>query len=396
MAALTRYLRHPRWDLLAIGLSMGHGLALLLWPSIPLIALAMWWNANTVSHLFIHQPFFRSRSANRWYAAYLSVLLGVPHHLFRRRHLEHHAESASPSSSLRRCGAARRLDDDASRIQMALIAIAWVSIVWAAPKLFVFVYLPGWALGLGLCQLHGYYEHAGGTTSYYGRVYNWLFFNDGLHVEHHARPSVHWSHLRRRGPETRVSRWPPVLRWLDALSLTGLEHLVLRSRLLQRVMLRTHDRTFRRVLPDLADVRRVVAVGGGLFPRTPLLIRDLLPDAHVTVVDSDSVHLELARQHLQTSHQDDRSIAVPDERIEWVHGAFSDSRAKDADLVIVPLAYVGDREFLYRACPAPRLIVYDWIWRRRGRSLVVAWWLLKRMNLIERAAESTATHRPAA
>ncbi|RDJ93851.1 hypothetical protein B4Q13_19050 [Lacticaseibacillus rhamnosus] len=47
-------------------------------------------NANTISHQFIHRPFFQHRAANRLFAAYLSVLLGFPHSLWRDRHLSHH------------------------------------------------------------------------------------------------------------------------------------------------------------------------------------------------------------------------------------------------------------------------------------------------------------------
>ncbi len=31
-------------------------------PSVPLVAVALWWNANTIAHNFIHTPFFRSRA----------------------------------------------------------------------------------------------------------------------------------------------------------------------------------------------------------------------------------------------------------------------------------------------------------------------------------------------
>ena len=55
---------------------------------------------------------------------------------------------------------------------------------------FLTTYLPGYAGGLALCALHGHYEHAGGTTSHYGTLYNVLLFNDGFHVEHHAHPGV--------------------------------------------------------------------------------------------------------------------------------------------------------------------------------------------------------------
>ena len=53
------------------------------------IAVGVWWNANTVSHLFIHRPFFRRRAANACVAALLTATLGFPQSLWRDRHLAH-------------------------------------------------------------------------------------------------------------------------------------------------------------------------------------------------------------------------------------------------------------------------------------------------------------------
>jgi hypothetical protein len=68
---------------------------------------------------------------------------------------------------------------------------------------------PGIVLGLGLCQLQGFFEHEAGTVSHRGALYNFLFFNDGYHVEHHLRPWAHWRELPARvAANARVSRWP--------------------------------------------------------------------------------------------------------------------------------------------------------------------------------------------
>src|SRR5262245_32952237 len=85
-------LRHSNWDALLIVLSLAHGAALLTFPSFPLIAMGLWWNANTVSHNFVHLPFFRSALANRCYSIYLTLVLGFPQTLWRDFHLAHHAE----------------------------------------------------------------------------------------------------------------------------------------------------------------------------------------------------------------------------------------------------------------------------------------------------------------
>jgi fatty acid desaturase len=126
----------------------------------------------------------------------------------------------------------------------------WTTLLVAAPAFFLSVYLPGYAAGLALCAIQGYYEHARGTTSHYGRVYNALCFNDGYHAEHHAHPALHWSELpRRQARDGRASRWPPLLRVLDNFALEALERSVIRSPWLQTAVLRVHRTAFSDLLP---------------------------------------------------------------------------------------------------------------------------------------------------
>ena len=70
-------LRHSPWDALFVALAVVHGIILLAFPSIPLIALGLWWNANTISHNFIHLPFFRARSLNTMFSATPTSLQAV-------------------------------------------------------------------------------------------------------------------------------------------------------------------------------------------------------------------------------------------------------------------------------------------------------------------------------
>jgi hypothetical protein len=224
-----------------------------------------------------------------------------------------------------------------------------------------------------LCAIQGYWEHAGGRpSSHYGRIYNCLCFNDGYHAEHHATPVTHWSQLsnfRQAGAAT--SRWPPLLRWLDFSPLEALEHLVLRSPWLQRFVLRTHRRAFRALLAHLPNIRSVTIVGGGLFPRTALILRELLPAAHLTIVDADSRNLETSRRLL-------------DGKIEYRNERYVPGESRDCDLTIVPLCLDGERAEIYSRPPSPAVLVHDWIWRRRGKGAIVSTALLKRLNLILR------------
>ena len=359
--ASRRVPRDLAWDAFFVALSLGHAVILLAFPSVIAIAIGLWWNANTIAHNFIHRPFFRGAFGRRAYSAYLSLLLGFPQSIWRRRHLLHHA------------GRARRIRwTPEITAELTLVGGLWTALVIAFPRFFLTTYLPGWAIGLALCQLHGHYEHARGTTSYYGRMYNWLFFNDGFHVEHHLRPTAHWTELAvlSQGTE-QSSRWPAVFRWLEVFSLEGLERIVLRFPRLQRAVLVTHERAIQRLLPAAGPIERVTIVGGGLFPRTALVLKRLLPDAAITIVDANADHLALAGTFL-------------DDGVRVEHRTFRGAETDAADLVVIPLSFIGDRRAIYRHPPARAVLVHDWIWRSGPASAVVSWWLLKRINLVRR------------
>jgi hypothetical protein len=97
----------------------------------------------------------------------------------------------------------------------------------------------------------------------------------------------------------------------------------------------------------------------------------LLPHASLTVIDGNAANIEIARQRLTKN-------------VAFLHAWFDPARHQGFDLVILPLAFVGDREACYRRPPAPALIVHDWLWHRREQSVLVSLFLLKRLNLVRK------------
>ena len=385
------------------------------------IAVAVWWLSNTVAHVHLHTPVFRARAHNRLFSLALSLLTGVPQTLWRARHLAHHRGE--------RPGRVRlgvHLGVQGS-LELGLLAHLWLLLAVTSPLFLLGVYVPGMLLGLGLCQLQGRGEHLGAHTdgiSHDGRLYNLLWLNDGYHAEHHRWPGAHWTVLpQRRLAAAPRSPWPPVLRALPspsalarrlvafaralarrlvaaarplfvrppaagqrlvAAALGGLERLALACPPLQRWLVRGHARAIARLLPQIAaclpghvakDLSRtplrIAVVGGGLFPRTALALARAWPAARVTVLDADAAHLERAR----------RRLARDSLRPTFVHATWDPRAPQPYDLVIVPLALVGDRAATYTAAGPPRL-VHDWLWRRRGPGVIVSWLLLKRLNLV--------------
>ena len=99
------------------------------------------------------------------------------------------------------------------------------------------------------------------------------------------------------------------------------------------------------------------------------MLKHLLPGAAFTIIDADAENLSTARRFIDGS-------------VEVVHAWYTPEQVSGFDLVVLPLAFRGDREMIYRQPPAPFVIVHDWLWHRRGVGVVVSWLLLKRLNLV--------------
>jgi hypothetical protein len=215
---------------------------------------------------------------------------------------------------------------------------------------------------------------AGGTTSHYGWLYNRMCFNDGYHAEHHRYPGVDWARLPEyRLASAKASPWPAPVRWMDVVTrtvLAGLECLVLRSGLLQRFVVRRHTTAFAELTSAFRGGEHIAIVGGGLFPRTALVMRQVWPAARITIVEASQANLERARAFLATDN------------VAFVHARFSATERAAYDVVVIPLSFDGDRNAIYESPPAPIVIVHDWVWRRRGVSRLVSLVLMKRVNLI--------------
>lgn len=353
--ATTRtWLRDPSVDGILVALAGCHAAVLLLWPNMLTLGLGLWWNANTVSHYFIHRPYFRSSAANRSFSVGLSLLLCLPQSIWRDRHLAHHAEAPPRIRWNQQLG-----------VECLAVGSIWIGLAVTTPAFFLMHFLPGIVLGLTICAVHGHFEHAGRTISHYGFAYNALFLSDGHHVEHHASPTKSWCALRRERIDDNPSAWPAALRWLSH-PLELLERLVILSPMLQRFVLRTHRRAWQRLLPRLHGAHRIGIVGGGLYPRTALILQELLPGAELTIIDSNESNLTLARNRLGESVRYD---------LAW----FDPLRHHDFDALVFPLDFRGDTAQLDSA--APLVVRHVWLWRSGGETALVSPWLLKRLNL---------------
>lgn len=191
-------------------------------------------NYQCVAHYSAHLPLFRSDHANRLFAVFDSVTLGVQHALFRAHHLHHHKHGNDPAtdiSSTRRHGAAPGEEEGLFRyallqpfrtdvgelfryarklnthrqavVESVVVVVSVIALLALNPIGFAAYYLPVWLLGRFFAFAENHLEHRGArpgsnttdSVSCYSRWYNWLWLNNGYHQEHHYRPQLHWTQL---------------------------------------------------------------------------------------------------------------------------------------------------------------------------------------------------------
>ena len=124
-------------------------------------------------------------------AADLGKVFGLPLGRAREDRL-HKLASKSPDKRAREL---RQLWLDRAALLAGLVAFALISWQWT-----VACYLPAYYLALAMVNVQNYHEHYGAmpghrfanSVSYYGKLYNFLTFNDGYHQEHHLQSHAHW------------------------------------------------------------------------------------------------------------------------------------------------------------------------------------------------------------
>jgi fatty acid desaturase len=227
------------------------------------------WNINGIAHNFIHNPFFTWKPANKAFSWILSVTMGFSQQFYELVHNRHHqGNSDRPDEtgdtvdwlSIYRHGHDGEAEsawtytflgffrDDPKVIyneikrrnqfnaRWGVFEIAsWVCLCILGFILnwkFMCFYLPFYYFGHCLSYLNGYFLHYGGNpdvplawgVSSYHKLYNWIWFYNGYHAEHHFKPRQHWTKMvdlhnqireQQRKAGVRVIKPPHALGFLD-------------------------------------------------------------------------------------------------------------------------------------------------------------------------------------
>jgi len=227
------------------------------------------WNINGISHNFIHNPYFRSPLLNRLFSMIESVTVGFSQIFYECIHMQHHKGNADRPDDAGETtdwiSIYKHGDDGEAEHPLKYTFLSFFredpktvikelkrkdprEAFWGITELALFManflilgildwryicfLLPFWYFGHCLSYLNGYYRHYGGNpdepiawgVSAYGKLYNWTWFYNGYHAEHHFRPKVHWTRMealhdhiieQQRSAGVRVIKVPHALGFLD-------------------------------------------------------------------------------------------------------------------------------------------------------------------------------------
>lgn len=254
MSTQSRIFAHSNWDIVPVLAGVAHlfftfwlffHITTLSWyQAIPLgalYAISISWNINGVSHNFLHNPYFVSQKLNRAFSLVESLAIGFSQAFYTWVHNRHHSGNSDrpgdtgetidwlsiyrhgengkpeklwsyvflsffrddPKDIYRRLYKQSPANARFGLIELGcLAAVVLGALVYDWRALLIMAALN--YLGNCLSSLNGYFEHFGGNpdkpiawgVSNYNRFYNWLWFNNGYHAEHHFRPRMHWTQLK--------------------------------------------------------------------------------------------------------------------------------------------------------------------------------------------------------
>ena len=191
------------------------------------------------------------KSQTQWFDLSLdyvaSMLLGLPFHFYKLQHLNHHkynneigdmtstyeekdkevkAKSLLPyillwflnTGDFNKYKTQATTDgyfsaqDDKKMKREGLLNLLVISglfyLDWRYAILFGLMFYLGWSM----IALHNYSQHLPTQKhqiafSYYGKWYNWLFMNNGLHYEHHQYPQLPYWDLKTDKATERTNKW---------------------------------------------------------------------------------------------------------------------------------------------------------------------------------------------
>ena len=249
------YWHTPWWVLICMGFTF---------------SVSIGWNINSVSHNFVHNPFFTWEPLNRAFSVMQSWALGFSQVAYDAVHTRHHRGNSDrkdetgdtidwvsiyrhshdhdDAESVWKYTFLSFMRDDPFAIIKELRVRSESEARWGKFEIisfmglyvimffvnwkFMLFFVPFWYLGHCLSYLNGYYLHYGGDTeqpiawgvSSYEPVYNFIWFNNGYHAEHHFRPKMHWTKMKefhaqiaedQKKAGVRVIKPPHALGFLD-------------------------------------------------------------------------------------------------------------------------------------------------------------------------------------
>lgn len=213
------------------------------------VTLSYSWNLQCISHNFVHNPYFSNPWLNRAFSVVETLTIGVPQVLYHHYHMNHHFgdnDAMGADGTTRDWSSTFRYGKDGKPeafwkycllsffrveampvvrkamahgrehmiqlvVECVVLGAFWLTMLLCDWRYLVLFYLPSYYVGWVISYAEGYLEHYdcqpgnhfANSVSSYNKLYNFLWFNNGYHQEHHWDPKVHWTRMPQLHEEIR-------------------------------------------------------------------------------------------------------------------------------------------------------------------------------------------------
>lgn len=159
--------------------------------------------------------------------------------------------------------------------------------------------------------------------------------------------------------------------------LDSLEYITMNISYLRNWVLKVHETAFSNIFAlDLIEPPiRFIIVGGGIFPRTAIIIRNMFPDAQIVIQDMNHKSLECAENYMKDLGITDNIIYFKSRYTGVNYDVASESVY--GTVVILPLAFRGGE-----ICQTTfKTVKHCWLWENHPceKDSIVSYFLLKKI-----------------
>ena len=163
------------------------------------------------------------------------------------------------------------------------------------------------------------------------------------------------------------------------------ERIIMNIPFLRDWILYTHESAIRQLFSSEEQApQRIVVIGGGIFPRTAIIMKKLFPESQIIIQDMNEGSLKLAENYLRKTNNEGNIYYFNSMYDGTVHGTKNGSAYGNCSgsiygtIMVFPLAFRG---MSINSKSPYKTVKHCWIWENEPcvKQCIVSYFLMKKV-----------------